>query len=81
MKREALLRERGDTGGNLASGNGKAKDVAAFQLSKFVSILSLKNTLFVFFRELLLFGVLNCQMWMQNPSHGFFKIFKNNSRF
>lgn len=48
MKREALLRERGEAGGNLASGNGKAKDVAAFQLSKFVSILSLKNTLSVF---------------------------------
>lgn len=59
MKREALLREHGEAGGNLASGNGKAKDGAALQLSKFVSILSLKNTLSVFFRELLLFRVLN----------------------
>lgn len=58
MKREALLREHGEAGGNLASGNGKAKDIPAFELSNFVSILSLKNTLSVFFRELLLFGVL-----------------------
>lgn len=59
MKREAFLRERREAGRSFASGNGKAKDIPAFELSKFVSILSLKNILFVFFRELLLFGVLN----------------------
>lgn len=59
MEREALLREHGEASRNLASGNGKAKDVPAFELSKFVSILSLKNIHFAFFREFLLFGVLS----------------------
>lgn len=63
MKREAFLREHREAGRqagrSFASGNRKAKDVPAFELSKFVSILSLKNILFVFFRELLLLGVLN----------------------
>lgn len=54
MEREILLREHGEAGGNLALGNGKAKHVPSFELSKFVSILSLKNTLSVFFRELLI---------------------------
>lgn len=43
MKREALLRERREPGSSIASGNGKGKDVPAFELNKLVSILSLKK--------------------------------------
>lgn len=43
MKREALLRERRESGSSVAAGNGKGKEVPAFELSKLVSILSLKK--------------------------------------
>lgn len=51
MKREALLRVCGEAGGGDAAGNGEAKDTPALELSKFVSILSLQNTLVMVFLE------------------------------